>query len=136
MFRKEIAESYTLVVGTRFNIQPIIASIVLGEVKRSGIVVVGNERLFPPEVRDDGAVFRGAHRIYRKAIHPAVILRILACKRPLPSIIIQVQSQTRIRHNRLAVVRNTISKLIARLRDFKQVSPIRRTETMLSGGMQ
>ena len=60
----------------------------------------------------------------------------MACESPLPSIIVQVQPQTRVAHYRLAIVRNTISKLIARLRDYKLVSPVGRTEATLSGGMQ
>lgn len=50
------AKGYALVVGAHFNVHPVVASVVLGEVKRGGIVVVGNHRLFAPKVRDDGTV--------------------------------------------------------------------------------
>ena len=48
MFGQEIAESYALVVCPHLDVQPIVATVVFGEVKRGGIVVVGNHGLFAP----------------------------------------------------------------------------------------
>ena len=123
---QEIAERYALVVGPHLDVQAVVALILLGEVNRAGIVVVGLVAPLAIERVQHLAVLAVSDGVNREALHPRVVLRVVLRQCVLPLFVVHLQPQPRGRDNLLSVAHDAVLHAVARLPDLNPVHSLRR----------
>ena len=96
VFREEIAESYSFIIGTHLNVEPVAGVIFLGEIKGASPVMIAYTATFTVKWLPGDVCFGlVGHRVHFQIVHPAGRLFQVSCSQShFPYPVVQFQSGT------------------------------------------